>query len=287
MRPHPVVAAHFIHRKEDIAMTATLGEQITTVTLYERLGGAAGIRALVDGIVDAHLCNPVIEARFRPYLDRPERVAEIKRHTCAFLSEGSGGPDTYRGRSMAEAHRGMGISDAEYDAAAGDILATLARHGHGAATQAEVGAMLAALRDEIVEAERGEAECADALTDGTTDGVETRRFEQPDQALDMKERGGIHIVRTAAGSTGMYAIFEPGWTWERDEKPLLGSPETCPMHHTGYCITGTLEVRMVQTGQVARIRPGDFFEIPPGHDAHVDGNERVEMVLFEGPEHRH
>ena len=59
------------------------------------------------------------------------------------------------------------------------------------------------------------------------------------------------------------------------------------MHHTGYCITGTLAVRMVQTGQVARIRPGDFFEIPPGHDAHVDGNERVEMVLFEGPEHRH
>ncbi len=97
-------------------MTATLGEKLCSVTLYERLGGAAGIRALVDGIVGAHLENPVIEARFRPYLDQPARVAEIKRHTCAFLSEGSGGPDTYRGRSMAEAHRGMGITDAGYAA---------------------------------------------------------------------------------------------------------------------------------------------------------------------------
>ncbi|RDC67468.1 hypothetical protein DLJ49_21020 [Rhodovulum sp. 12E13] len=263
-------------------MTTTLGERLSTVTLYERLGGAAGIRALVDGIVDAHLCNPVIEARFRPYLDQPERVAEIKQHTCAFLSEGSGGPDTYHGRSMDQAHRGMGITDAEYNAAADDILATLARHGHGAATRAEVGAMLEALRDEIVEAERGETETGEAMTGG----IETRRFEQPDEALDMKERGGIDIVHTAAGSTGMYAIFEPGWTWERDEKPLLGSPESCPMHHTGYCIAGTLAVRMVDSGRVTRIRPGDFFEIPPSHDAHVDGAERVEMVLFEASAHR-
>lgn len=131
-------------------MTTTLGEQLSTVTLYERLGGAAGIRALVDGIVDAHLQNPVIRERFQPYLDQPERVADIKRHTCAFFSEGSGGPDTYRGRSMSEAHRGMSITDAEYTAATDDILTTLARHGHGAATRAEVGGMLEDLRGEIV-----------------------------------------------------------------------------------------------------------------------------------------
>ncbi|MGM0583943.1 MAG: group I truncated hemoglobin [Pseudomonadota bacterium] len=131
-------------------MTSSSAEQLSTVTLYERLGGAAGIRALVDGIVDAHLQNPVIQARFLPYLEQPERVAEIKRHTCAFFSEGSGGPDTYCGRSMADAHHGMEISDAEYDAATDDILSTLARHGHGDATQAEVRAILDSLRDEIV-----------------------------------------------------------------------------------------------------------------------------------------
>ena len=78
--------------------------------------------------------------------------------------------------------------------------------------------------------------------------IETRRFETPDQRLDMKERGGISIVKMADGSAGMHAIFEPGWTWETDEKPLLGSPDSCPMRHTGYCISGRLVVRMIDTG---------------------------------------
>lgn len=117
--------------------------------------------------------------------------------------------------------------------------------------------------------------------------IETRRFETPDQRLDMKERGGISIVKMADGSAGMHAIFEPGWTWEADEKPLLGSPDSCPMRHTGYCISGRLVVRMMDSGQETHIRTGDFFEIPPEHDAYVEGADRVELILFAPPEHQH
>jgi mannose-6-phosphate isomerase-like protein (cupin superfamily) len=117
--------------------------------------------------------------------------------------------------------------------------------------------------------------------------IETRRFDKPDDLLDMKECGGIAIVRMASGATGMHAVFEPGWTWEKDERPLLGNPETCPMHHTGYCISGTLVVRMRDTGKSTQIAAGDFFEIPPGHDAHVVGENRVELILFAAPEHQH
>jgi len=117
--------------------------------------------------------------------------------------------------------------------------------------------------------------------------IETRRFETPDQRLDMKERGGISIVKMADGSSGMHAMFEPGWTWEADEKPLLGSPDSCPMRHKGYCISGKLVVRMMDTGKETHIRAGDFFEIPPGHDAYVDGADRVELILFAPPEHQH
>lgn len=117
--------------------------------------------------------------------------------------------------------------------------------------------------------------------------IEIRRFETPDDLLDMKERGGIAIIKMADGTTGMRATFEPGWTWEKDEKPLLGSPDACPMRHTGYCIAGKLVVRMVDTGAETSITKGDFFEIPSGHDAYVDGSERVEMILFGSPEHQH
>lgn len=117
--------------------------------------------------------------------------------------------------------------------------------------------------------------------------IELRRFEAPDQLLDMKDHGGISILKMADGSTGMHAIFEPGWTWEADEKPLLGSPDSCPMRHTGYCISGKLVVRMIDTGGETTISTGDFFEIPPGHDAYVDGADRVELILFAPPEHAH
>jgi mannose-6-phosphate isomerase-like protein (cupin superfamily) len=117
--------------------------------------------------------------------------------------------------------------------------------------------------------------------------IEIRRFETPDQLLDMKDHGRISIIRMADGTAGMHAIFEPGWTWEADEKPLVGSPPSCPMRHTGYCVSGKLVVRMLDTGVEQRIGSGDFFEIPPGHDAYVEGSERVELVLFAPPEHQH
>lgn len=117
--------------------------------------------------------------------------------------------------------------------------------------------------------------------------IETRRFDQPDEKLDMKEAGGISIIKMGDGTTAMHAVFQPGWTWEKDEKPLLGFPPSCPLRHTGYSIAGELVVRMVETGAETRIRRGDFFEIPPGHDAYVDGAEPVELILFAPPEHGH
>jgi quercetin dioxygenase-like cupin family protein len=118
-------------------------------------------------------------------------------------------------------------------------------------------------------------------------GIEIRRFDAPDDMLDMKDAGGIAIVRMSDGTTGMRAVFEPGWTWEKHEKPLLGNPPSCPMRHTGYCLAGNLVVRMVETNKETRIAAGDFFEIPPGHDGYVEGEDRVELVLFAPPEHQH
>ncbi|MDM7928844.1 hypothetical protein [Blastomonas fulva] len=59
------------------------------------------------------------------------------------------------------------------------------------------------------------------------------------------------------------------------------------MHHTGYSLSGTLVVRMVESGIETKIQRGDFFEIPPGHDAFVEGDEQVELILFTLPEHSH
>ncbi|SMH45819.1 group 1 truncated hemoglobin [Maritimibacter sp. HL-12] len=133
-------------------MSRTLSKELNalnSVSLYERLGGATGIRRIVDGAVAAHMENPLIGHRFQPYANQPERVEEIKRHTCDFFAAGSGGPADYKGRSMTEAHRGMAIDGAEYNAASDDILNAMKALNYDAETRAEVGEILRSLKPEI------------------------------------------------------------------------------------------------------------------------------------------
>lgn len=121
-----------------------------TESLYERLGGAKGIAALVDGIVEAHMGNPAIQAKFLPYRNKPDVMARVKKHTCDFLGSGSGGPEKYEGRSMPDTHRGMKITEAEYAAVADDIQATLERHKIDRRAREEVSAIVQSLKDQII-----------------------------------------------------------------------------------------------------------------------------------------
>lgn len=120
--------------------------------------------------------------------------------------------------------------------------------------------------------------------DSSATHLECRSFSRPDDQLDFKEHGRIDIVKMSDGTAGMHAVLTPGWTWSADEKPLLGNPDSCPMAHTGYCIAGALVIRMVASEEVRTIRAGDFFEIPPGHDAFVPGTDTCELILFAAPE---
>jgi len=119
-------------------------------SLFERLGGSSGINALVQDIVALHMENPVIRARFRPYLETPDKLEATKKHLCAFLEAGSGGTAQYGGRSMKDAHRGMNINEAEYMAATDDILAALRQHGIDDQTQKDVLAIAYSLKGEIL-----------------------------------------------------------------------------------------------------------------------------------------
>lgn len=119
-------------------------------TLYERLGGATGIASLVDDIIEAHMVNPLIKARFLPMRDDPENLANAMQHLRDFLAAGSGGPEQYSGRSMPEAHRGMNISAQEYMAAIDDIMGVLDKHEIDEQARKDVLAIAYSLKDEII-----------------------------------------------------------------------------------------------------------------------------------------
>ena len=62
-------------------------EDTMTTTLYERLGGAPGIAALVDDVIAAHLVNPVVKTRFENIKD----MQHAKRMVREFFGAGAGG----------------------------------------------------------------------------------------------------------------------------------------------------------------------------------------------------
>ncbi len=121
-----------------------------TASLFERLGGTPGINAIVEDIVAQHMQDPAISARFRPYLETPDKLQVTKKHLCAFLEAGSGGKAQYSGRSMVDTHRGMNINEAEYMAATDDILAVLRKHRMDEQTQKDVLAIAWSLKGEIL-----------------------------------------------------------------------------------------------------------------------------------------
>ena len=66
-------------------------------------------------------------------------------------------------------------------------------------------------------------------------------------------------------------VFEPGWHWMEHVQPLAGT-SLCQYHHVGICISGRLANRL-EDGTTHEIGPGMVYEIPPGHDGWVVGDE--------------
>jgi hemoglobin len=121
-----------------------------TSTLFERLGGTSGVTAIVDDVIEAHMNNPAINARFLPYQDQPERFAKIRQHTIEFFSAGSGGPVEYTGRDMVTTHQGMNISAAEYMHVMDDIMGVLDKHQIDEESKKDVLAILWSLKGMVM-----------------------------------------------------------------------------------------------------------------------------------------
>lgn len=100
-------------------------------TLYERLGEVKGITKLVDDVVDYHMNNSIIKARYLPLLDNPEHLAIIRQHTINFFCAGAGGPQSYGGRGMVGAHRGMNVSEQEFLAVIDDVMEAMKKNSYG------------------------------------------------------------------------------------------------------------------------------------------------------------
>src|SRR5262249_48353624 len=121
-------------------------------TLWERLGGEANVKKVVDVFVAAAAKDPKVDF-FRggkSPLDE-QGVAKLKKQLVELVSEASDGPLKYTGKSLKELHKGMGITDEQVDTRANNRKRALEEKG---AKEPDVKAVLDAVektRKDIVE----------------------------------------------------------------------------------------------------------------------------------------
>lgn len=120
-------------------------------SLYVRIGGSERIAKIVDTFAVNCVTDPRINTYFFSVSSDPARLARFKQGLRDQICEVSGGPCTYDGPSMLEAHRGLGISDQEFNAFAEDLVLALTSAQIPEADQELLLGALGPLRREIVE----------------------------------------------------------------------------------------------------------------------------------------
>jgi hypothetical protein len=109
--------------------------------------------------------------------------------------------------------------------------------------------------------------------------LERKSMSTPDETREFAAHGHVDLVNLETGAVGR-GVFEPGWRWSADVKPIAGT-ESCEVEHLGYVVSGSMTVRM-DDGQQHTYVAGDAFHMPPGHDAWTEGNEACVLVDFGG-----
>ena len=108
--------------------------------------------------------------------------------------------------------------------------------------------------------------------------IEHRSFDASDEVRGFPS-GHADILNVGESEVGRF-VFEPGWRWSKDVRPIAGT-DSCEAPHFQYHLTGRLAIRM-DDGTEFVAEPGDVTSLPKGHDAWVIGDEPVVVVDWFG-----
>ena len=126
------------------------GSAGTTATanrpLFDRLGGKPAVEAVVDELLARIAVDERINAQFAG-----AHLPRLRQRLVELICAGTGGPCTYSGRDMKAAHAGMGITGAQFDAIAGDLVGALEKLKVPEKEKGELLAIVGPMRADIVE----------------------------------------------------------------------------------------------------------------------------------------
>lgn len=116
-------------------------------SLYDEIGGASAVDAVVDALYERLIADPDLMA----YFDGRD-MARLKAHQRALVAVALGGTaEEYGGRMMQPAHAGLAITNEAFDKVLDHLLPVLTGAGVPPATSAKILAILQPLRTDVVQ----------------------------------------------------------------------------------------------------------------------------------------
>lgn len=119
-------------------------------TLYSRLGGKKAITAVVDEFITVVVGDNRINKFFADTVKDAARAQALKDNLVAQICAATGGSCKYKGKDMVTAHKGMGITDADFGALVEDLVKALDKFKVPEAEKTELLTALAGLKGQIV-----------------------------------------------------------------------------------------------------------------------------------------
>jgi hemoglobin len=135
------------------------------LALFDRLGGEKGLTAIVDDFLPRALQDPRVNwqrngvkrggfsfhrGKSVTWNATDDSIAVLKKHFVQFLSLATGGPAQYDGKEIKSTHAAMHIANPEFDAALGDLKASLDKLQIPNKEQKELLSIVESTRPQIV-----------------------------------------------------------------------------------------------------------------------------------------
>ena len=145
--------------------TNTPAQATGKLSLFDRLGGEAGVSNIVADFLPRAIQDPRVNwdrkgvtqggfsfhhAKSETWNPTPQNVSQLEKHMVQFLALATGGPAHYEGKEIKADHASMHISNPEFDAAIGDLKASLDKMKVPNTEQKELLAIVESTRPEIV-----------------------------------------------------------------------------------------------------------------------------------------
>lgn len=123
-----------------------MSEQTKVTSDYEAVGGGPAVSAVVNDFYERILSDPQLVHYFEG-VDMPR----LKRHQVLLVTKVLGGPDSYTGRTLREAHAGLGITKPDFDKVVGHLAGAMTDAGVSDDVLGRAAAVVVATEPDIVE----------------------------------------------------------------------------------------------------------------------------------------